>query len=356
MKIKFYHRFYKPGDLNNFPEHLFYASTYLKKYNIDVSYCGDSSLSNRIYRGIRTAWGLIFSRDRYDLLYASTANGLELIVLLRSIGLYRKPVVVWQHRAIKHSGNALVKRLLKFYYKGFDKMYMFTNKHIEGSLQTGMMPEHKLRLMKWGPDLKFYDRLINNKNTGDSLQNEIYFCSTGRENRDFLTLINTFRDLPEYKLKIYTTRQHGNMNNEAVLTGNRLTPNIQVDIANGSLSQASLAETVFRSFCVVICCYQHNYTVGLTSLYEAMALGKAVITSDNPYFPIDVEKENIGIKVGYGDTQAWIKAIQHLANNKELVLEMGKNARKLVEKEYNLELLAGSIANSLAATREGTRN
>lgn len=42
---------------------------------------------------------------------------------------------------------------------------------------------------------------------------------------------------------------------------------------------------------IVISTYDLPYTVGLTTLVEAMALGLPVITTDNMNYPIDVEVE-----------------------------------------------------------------
>ncbi|WP_345951518.1 glycosyltransferase [Mucilaginibacter sp. PAMB04274] len=351
MNIKFYHRFFKPSDIDNLPHHYFYGATELEKHNINVSICEDSSLGNRLIRGMKLALKLIFTSKPYDALYAATANGLELLVLLRSMGLYSKPIVVWQHRALKNTDKFIVKKLLQFYYRGFDKMLMFTEKHVKESEAAGVIAPDKLTCLKWGPDLKYYDNIINKEQESSNAANEAYFCSTGRENRDFPTLIKAFEKLPNSKLRIYTTRQHGNMNNEQILADAcKDAPNIKVSIVDGLATQNNfLSKEIYRSFCTIICTNEHNYTVGLTSLYEAMALGKAVITSNNPYFPIDVEKEGLGIKIGYGNSDDCIKAVNYLSENKEVAAEMGRKARRFVEQHYNLDSLAYDVATTLRA-------
>lgn len=80
-----------------------------------------------------------------------------------------------------------------------------------------------------------------------------------------------------------------------------------------------------------------HYPVGLTSLVEAMAQQKAIIATDNPYFPIDVEKEGIGIKVAYGDKEGWREAFEYVSSHPEIAREWGLKARKLAEEQYNLE-------------------
>lgn len=86
-----------------------------------------------------------------------------------------------------------------------------------------------------------------------------------------------------------------------------------------------------------------NYSVGLTTLVEALGIGLPIIVSDNPYFEMDVEREGVGVKVPYGDVEAWVKAVNYLSENKELAVKMGLKARKLAEDKYNLELYSKEI-------------
>ncbi|KQS31510.1 hypothetical protein ASG33_09800 [Dyadobacter sp. Leaf189] len=295
----------------------------------------------------RNAFSILTDKSANNVLYASTANGLELLILLRSIGFYKNPILIWQHRAVMQSRNKLVRLLLKQYYSGVDIMFMFSQMHIDESIRAGVIKPHKLLLKHWGPDLDYFDHVKSANAVADSKSNELYFCSNGRENRDFPTLIEAFRASGQV-LKIYTSKVHGNMNNQDILSRYGDADNIRIQIMNGDSSNSKyLAKEVLNSYGMAICCQERDYTVGLTSLFEAMALGKAIITSDNPYFPIDVEKEQIGIKVGYGDVQGWQNAIDYLVNNQEVAIQMGTNGRKLVEQKYNLNLLSADIASMI---------
>lgn len=100
--------------------------------------------------------------------------------------------------------------------------------------------------------------------------------------------------------------------------------------------------------CIVICCLDFPYTVGLTTLVEAFALGLPVICSRNPNFEVDIDKEGIGITVEYGDVQGWINAIRYMADHPEEARKMGANARKLAEERFNLEIFSREIAESLS--------
>lgn len=76
-----------------------------------------------------------------------------------------------------------------------------------------------------------------------------------------------------------------------------------------------MAQIVATKQFVVIPCLEYSYTVGLTTLVEALALGIPVICSKNPYYEMGIDKEQIGITVAYGDVQGWKNAINFLMEN-----------------------------------------
>lgn len=117
-----------------------------------------------------------------------------------------------------------------------------------------------------------------------------------------------------------------------------------------------LAKKVARKKAIVICCLDFPYTVGLTTLVEAYALGIPVVCSRNPNFEIDIDKEGIGIAVEYGDVEGWVKAIRYLSTHPEKAREMGENARKLGEKRFNLEIFSKEIAQRLLHISTKTPN
>ncbi|MCX3264032.1 glycosyltransferase [Pedobacter agri] len=346
MNVLFYHRFLKRTDAAAVPRHFFYGVLDLEKFDINVSFIEDATIGNRIFLAIKLAFRILFLDESYDIIYGSTPHGLELLVFLRALCLFNKPIVVWQHRALKASTNPIKSLFLKFYYSGFDKFIMFSELHIQKTLSHKSTSKNKLVQMHWGPDTEYFDRIIAETNIDN---NSHYFCSTGRENRDFPTLIQGFAGLENSILRIYTTKQHGKMNNEKLLLdyGDKY-KNVEVYIIENKPNlNRFLSQEVYKSKCAVISCHEHNYTVGLTSLLEAMALGKAVITSDNPYFPIDVEKEGIGIKVPYGNSNAWKKAVDYISQNPEICHEMGKKARIFIDEKCNSDILSYTVAKCL---------
>ena len=344
MNIFFYdvipvEKLYREWGHNNFPGHLLYGLTHLGKYGI---HCILKNIPFNPYKyRLRLSLYILIRyfgiRKKVDAIYGVTFRGLEIIIFLHALGLIRKPIVVWHHSAVIIPENPIRKKISNVFYKGFDKLLFFSEKLRTDSLKTGKINKNKTVVIHWGPDLNFYDLLIKDRKTKD------FFASTGRDNRDFPTLIKAFNNLP-YKCHIYTSKIIGDKNYVKILEEENIvyTPNVNIHYSNSSIKE--MAEIVNDSCGVVICCLDYPYTIGLTTLVEALAFGLPVITTDNPNYPIDVETENVGLKVPYGDVDAWINAIKMLHENHEKSQLFGKNGRLLVEEKYNLEIFSKEIA------------
>ena len=284
---------------------------------------------------------ILCCKEPYEVLYGTSFRGLELIILLRALGFYRKPIVIWHHTALKTSSGKIREHISRFFYKGIDHMFLFSKKLIKDSLATGKAPEEKLQLIHWGPDLAFYDHLLqtmpDRKPEG--------FISTGKENRDVDTMLQAFC-ATDQQLDLYIAPTNGSVNYQQIIESFCLPDSVRVHYTDGVIPYL-LAQKVARKSCVVICCMDFPYTVGLTTLVEAFALGIPVICSRNPNFEMDIDKEEIGITVAYDDVEGWINAIHRIADHPEEAQKMGANARKLAEKRFNLEIFSHEIAESL---------
>ena len=330
---------YEEWKNRNFPGHLLYGLTHLNKYGINCIFKSipfnpfKFRLRLTLYNLIR----YIKIRKKIDAIYGVTFRGLELIIFLRAFRIIKKPIIVWHHSAIIIPENPIRKKISGFFYKGFDKLLFFSEKLRTDSLKTGKINITKTSVIHWGADLEFYDIIMKNRNKSD------YYISTGMENRDFPTLISAFSKLP-YNCKIYTAKRSFDKDYSKIIERTNISnsPNININFVNSSIKE--LAEIVNDSCGVVICCLNYPYTIGLTTLVEALALGLPVITTDNPNYPIDVEHENVGIKAPYEDVDAWINAIKHLHENPEKSKLLGKNGRLLAEEKYNLEIFSKEVA------------
>ena len=346
MKIYYYHTRPIEEALGEWekhlhPGHILYGLTHFNKYGITPILHPFRRFSSRLKLSFYNFFEIIRCKETYDLLYGTSFYGLELIIFCRALGLFRKPIAIWHHQAVVRNPNPIKDMISRFYYKGIDQMFLFSRKLIQDSQKTRKAPSHKLKLIHWGPDLPFYDHLLaempDRKPEG--------FISTGKENRDVDTLLQSFSATNE-ELDLYIAVSCGNINYKKILDRYSVPDSIHIHYTDGVIPY-ELGKLVARKSCIVICCLDFPYTVGLTTLVEAFALGIPVICSRNPNFEIDIDKEEIGITVEYNDVQGWIDAIRYIADHPEEARRMGENARKLAEERFNLEILSREIAESL---------
>ena len=203
-----------------------------------------------------------------------------------------------------------------------------------------------MHLAHWGADLDFYNRVLS-----ANLPKQYEFISTGKELRDHTTLVQAFNNT-QCRLDVFTPKEHHAENPDPALETISLNSNIHVHYTNGQIIPYELACEVSQASCVVCCCYKTNYTTGLTSLVEALALGLPIVASRNPQVPFDIDKEGCGITVPYGDIEGWSRAVNYIATHPEEARQMGMRSRQLAEQLYNNNNCAAEIASVLLATHK----
>ena len=296
MKVYFYHtqniqyclRRMAEGE---FPSHFLYGACHLADNGIDVVYHRSPKHElSRLKTALYTAWRVLTCREHYDALYATHYKGLELVVLLRALGLFRKPIIVWHHQPIVKSKSRLRELLGRFFYKGFDRLIFFSQKLVDDSLKA--------------------------------------FNRTGRHLILYIG-INPNPNVP-------------NPNLEAV---ERCEPADNIDVVKiCGLLPYEIAREVAKADCVVICCHRTRYTAGLTTVVEALALGLPVICSRNPQIPVDFDRLGCGISVEYGDVEGWQRAVEYIATHPDEARLMGERGRALAEQMFNDERCAKEVA------------
>nr|BBJ04617.1 glycosyl transferase family 1 [Marinobacter nauticus] len=87
-----------------------------------------------------------------------------------------------------------------------------------------------------------------------------------------------------------------------------------------------------------------SYREGLPrSTQEAMAMGRAVITTDVPGCRETVENHDNGILVPAGDVQSLADAMAHFIENPDLVVSMGREGRRIAEERYDVRYVNSSL-------------
>ena len=327
---------------------------WLKKLGQSMKVLGDLDQQLRV----------LTKSHHYDLIYSGHYFTTSLLALLRKFKLLNVPLVAIAFQAPRK--GFLAKLYVSLFVTGNDKLICLSEGIKEHFEKEFNVSSDRLEMIEWGYDVSFHspkpmDLL--------KVQKQGYIFSTGKSFRDYKTLIKAFSSL-DYPLEIV-----GYSDNMLELLKD-IPQNIEITIplsavsdaqANQSLRSGLLppnVKTVERLFktAEILTLYEnalavaipldlppnkpHN-TVGISSLLEAMCMGRAVITTENRDMGISLEKEGIGFTVPLHDAQAWKQATQYLFDHPEEAKEMGQRARYLAENRYNLEHFTQKIAQSM---------
>ena len=373
MKVYFYHtqniqyclRRMAEGE---FPSHFLYGACHLADNGIDVVYHRSPKHElSRLKTALYTAWRVLTCREHFDALYATHYKGLELVVLLRALGLFRKPIIVWHHQPIVKSKSRLRELLGRFFYKGFDRLIFFSQKLVDDSLKAPKADPRKLVVGHWGADLAFYDKIkaelqaeqLSPSHPNDSqlstLNSQLSpshpnntspsFIATGKEQRDQPTLIEAFNRTGRHLILYIGINPNPNVPNPNLEAVERCEPADNIDVVKiCGLLPYEIAREVAKADCVVICCHRTRYTAGLTTVVEALALGLPIICSRNPQIPVDFDRLGCGISVEYGDVEGWQRAVEYIATHPDEARLMGERGRAIAEQMFNDERCAKEVA------------
>ena len=323
---------------------------FIKKISQKIKILGDLDQQFRVIKQI----------NEYDLIYSGHYFTTSLLSLLRKLKILKQPLISIAFQSPRP--NLLMKILSIFVIAGNDKIICLSPEIKEHLIEDFKISPSRLEFIPWGYDTNFHTppAPINEQKAG-------YILSTGKSFRDYDTLIQSFKDidfpleiigysdnilsnLDSIPLNVRLTIPLGAVNqNMDKLVGKQFPANIK--IVNKLLTTAQLLSKYKNTYAVAIPLELPDNkpynTVGLSSLLEAMCMGKAIITTENRDMGINLEREGIGITVPVKDSLAWKQAIQYLLENPAETKEMGEKARYLAEKKYNLDNFTKQIAHCM---------
>lgn len=276
---------------------------------------------------------VLFIHQQYDVILTQTEReGFPLAVLMNILRIKKPNVMIISRITSKDRRKTLQKKwLLK---RGKDAVSHYL---IWSSVQRNLaikeldIPPEKISLIKRGTDQQFWRPIHSKTDT---------ICSVGMEMRDYPTLVEALRplDIPCH-IAAGTARGELYETVKKLYSIDELPPNITVEPKNYRELRALYARSRF----VVVSLLPTDSDNGLTAILEAMAMGKAVICS-RVEGQVDVIEDNkTGIFVQQGDPQAMRKAIYELWNDPERAEEMGRLARKYIERHHNIEQFSEAI-------------
>lgn len=266
---------------------------------------------------------------------------LFLLAILKHLKLSNKKIIAICHTTMKQGNGTMERFVYKIIYSAIDCVFFHSIKNMEESINNQSITTSHARFLYWGDDIEYVDKTFPNPQMGD------FFISTGREQRDYQSLIIAF-DNNTIPLEIYTNKKNYDNSYDYLDDIKDKYDNVHISFVDRSNeSTIKLAKRTSECLCVVIPLNKDhiNYCLGLTSVIEAMAMRKPIICTYNPYSPIDIEKEGIGLVVG--EKRTWKEAIQYIYTHKEEAKDMGLRGRKLAEELFNIKKCVEQIEDAI---------
>jgi glycosyltransferase involved in cell wall biosynthesis len=268
-----------------------------------------------------------FLRARqYDVIFSNAENVSIPLAMLLAL-LPRRPA----HALIGHRISAEKKKLLlRTLHRHMDAIFLYAAVQKEYAESVLGIAAGKLHLMAFHADTRFFHPM-------PEVPVRRRIASAGLELRDYPTLIEAVRDL-DVEVVLAAASPWSKRRNE---TENReLPPNVT---ARG-YPYRQLRDLYASSQFVVVPLYDTDFQAGVTTILEAMAMGKAVIASRTRGQRDVIEDGVNGLYVPPGDPDALRRTIGELLAAPDRAAMLGRNARRTIETKMSLDLWADKIA------------
>lgn len=265
-----------------------------------------------------SAW---LSRHDIDLVYSPCQTQTQLLSYLRGLGLFEAPIVTIAHHPIDSGRLRRFRRFfLRWQIRGTDAFPSLSSKVARQLDELANHPGYS-PVMQWGPDLDYYPRATGAGSIA---------IAAGRTARDFVTF-GRAATLSGTRAKVICLAQ------DRLPEFAEFGQNVEVQTAADERAvnyQELCAEfAAARVLAVPLC--PGETLAGLTSMTDALGVGRPVIMTRHPLIDLDIENEGIGKWVDHGDINGWADALKWFEENPEKACEMGRRARDIAETRWN---------------------
>lgn len=283
---------------------------------------------------------MLFQLDTFDILYApySKAN-LKFLLLLKLIGLFRKPIVVTLHQPFLSKKSFKITRYIsRLILSQYDASVFLSQPLMEKIIQNLELDKKEWKdrfsVTQWGPDITYLEKYCVTRLPFESCE---YFMTAGHTDRDFETIIEAFRGLP-YRLKIFCTPK-------SIPSTTDIPPNVELDWS--VTMSKDLIPFYQKSIAILIPLKYPAYKEGcqgMTSIQDVLTFGKPTITTKNKCLNIQVEEEGIGYEVDMYDVAGWREKLRILATQKQKWEEFSQNSENLFRNKLNSKIFGDHMA------------
>jgi glycosyltransferase involved in cell wall biosynthesis len=268
--------------------------------------------------------GFLRRRD-YDVIFSNGENvSIPLAALFRLVRRRPAHILIGHHLS-----RAKKKPFLKALQSQMDSIFVYAETQRDYAQNRLGIPAGKLHLIPFHADHHFY-RPIRRETRN-------MICSAGLEWRDYPTLLEAVKGL-DVEVRLAAASPWSKHRNET--EDRALPPNVSAQ----RYEYEALRELYAESRFVVVPLYENDFQAGVTTILEAMSMGKAVIATRTTGQRDVIDDGRNGIYVPPGDPRALRAAIERLMADPEEAARLGANARRTVEERMTLEQWTERIA------------
>lgn len=273
---------------------------------------------------LRATWAAFQQREMYDLIITDVdREGMLLALLLKLVGSKKRHILICHGKVARPFDLRLIRAFR-------------LHSHIHRFVCYGPAVAQKLReSLRLSPG-----RVLVVRHAADHgfwrplpVPTERLVVSAGMLHRDYATLVEAVRDL-DVEVVIaasspWVVASPDGLDREALPQNVRIT----------KCSYDQLRGLYARALLVAIPLEASGAQSGSLVMYEAMAMGKAVVaTKTEGQIALEVMRDGeTGLYVPEGDAAAWQGAIRHLCDHPETAAQMGQKARAAVESGLNMD-------------------
>ena len=273
------------------------------------------------------AWYAFQRRHDYDLILTDSEHVGLLLASLFKLSRTRKAHVMIAHH-LSPLKKAFFLRVLRV-HSHIDKIICYGSAQRDIAINKLKIPSHKVELVLHPTDQNFWHPLPR--------QQDRIISSAGLELRDYPTLMKAVDGL-DVKLMLLAASPWSRRKNETEQV--KIPDNVEL---LGNRSRQELRDIYARSLFVVVPLYETDFQAGTQVMYEAMAMGKAIVASRTTGQGDILEEGVTGLYVPPGDVTALRKALLYLLDNPDEAQRMGANAREAVEEKLNLDAYVNRV-------------
>ena len=289
------------------------------------------------------AWACFSQRRRYRVVFTDGEQvGIPLAFLLKFFRWGPRA----RHLMIGHILSVGKKMLFFDLFRvqsHIDRIFVYATCQQEFITQRWGLRTDRVIWTPFMVDANFFDptRATGELPPGVPQQAYPLICTVGLEFRDYPTLLEAVDGL-EVQVVIAAASPWSKRSDSTA--GQEIPANVLVR----RFSQYELRDLYTQSAFIVLPLYPVEFQAGVTTLLEAMSLGKAVICTRTPGQTDVVVDGETGLYVPPSDAPALRRAIEELLDQPEKARQMGCRGRERVLQEMSLEKYVERLAAYIA--------